>query len=262
MRDRIVKRLAEERTDALESIAIAVSKTTDKARTNGALGNSRLYLSIDEDHKTGVATYIDQCARFIHQVAGSSFLNYQKELCDELNELKRQLMDKMERQHRVKTAFPGNSSRAEQRKRLGPALDNIIKRKLEDFQLGIIEGQKMEPKDAKVTHNTVNIINSNISNAVMTITQSGTDTVSKEVAKKIEEIMNLEEIKALPEATQLEVLDHAEVVVDELNKPILDEGKVLRSLKRLGSFLKNTGTEVAAKFAAELAVAWAKSHGG
>ena len=45
------------------------------------------------------------------------------------------------------------------------------------------------------TQNTVNIINSNISNALVQITQSGKDTISKETALKLQELVNSERSK-------------------------------------------------------------------
>jgi hypothetical protein len=64
------------------------------------------------------------------------------------------------------------------------------------------------------TNNTVNIINSEISNTVLQITQSGRDAISKETAQKLEQLVNSDEIKGFPEPTRLEVLDQ----VTDLNR--------------------------------------------
>ena len=55
------------------------------------------------------------------------------------------------------------------------------------------------------THNTLNIIKSNISNSVVQITQSGKDAISKDTAQKLEKIIISEEIKGLPEEDRLDV---------------------------------------------------------
>jgi len=68
---------------------------------------------------------------------------------------------------------------------LVPAIDKIIKRKVEDFELDYVEeGGGMNA----TTNNTVNIIGSNISNSVMKITQSGKDTISKDTAQALEQL--------------------------------------------------------------------------
>ena len=99
MKELIVKRLKEIRETALGSIALAASKTRAEAITRGALGNSRVYFSIDQNYKDGVAKYIDQSGKFIHQAAGSSFSEHETELRNAANELVRDLMDAMEREH-------------------------------------------------------------------------------------------------------------------------------------------------------------------
>jgi len=141
--------------------------------------------------------------------------------------------------------------------RLEAALDKIIKRKVEDFEWNI-GGKDMT---GGTTQNTVNIINSNISNAVVQITQSGKDTISKETAQSLERVINSDEITALPEETRLDILDQADGVIKELNAPVTDKGKVHRGLKRLGNFMFSVGSKVAADFVAQLAVAYAKVLG-
>ena len=111
------------------------------------------------------------------------------------------------------------------------------------------------------TNNTVNIIGSNISNAVLQITQSGKDAISKDTALKLQELVKFEEIKALPEETRLDVLDQADAVINELSAPVTDDGKVVRGLKRLGKFLSEVASQSVPKLVAELAVAYAKAHG-
>jgi hypothetical protein len=104
---------------------------------------------------------------------------------------------------------------------LEPVLDKLIERKLEDFRLGFIEGKDMNA----TTHNTVNIIKSNISHAVVQITQSGKGAISRDTAQKLEQIINSEEIKGLPEEDRLDVLDQADDVIKELSAPVTDKGK-------------------------------------
>src|SRR5262249_43522640 len=156
---------------------------------------------------------------------GSS-ADYADELRDGGNKLKQEIMAK------VKHEFRGT---------LDLALDKLIKRKVEDFQLGYVEGQEMNT----TTNNSVNIIGSNITNSVMEITQSGKDANSKETAQKLQDIINSEEIRALSEDTRLNVLDQAEEVIKELSAPVTDVGKVHRGLKRLGNFISTVGKKVA-----------------
>jgi hypothetical protein len=85
------------------------------------------------------------------------------------------------------------------------------------------------------THNRVNIINSNISKSVVQITQSGKDAISRDTALKLQELVNSEEIKALPEKTQLDVLDQISDLMKELQAPTTDKGKVHRGLKGLAT---------------------------
>jgi hypothetical protein len=127
---------------------------------------------------------------------------------------------------------------------------------VEDFGLGFVEGKEMNA----TTHNTVTIINSNISKSVVQITQSGKDATWK-IAQKLLEVVNSEEIKALPDETRLDVLDQAEAVIDQLNKPVTDAGKVQRGLKRLGEFISSVASKSVGDIVTQLAVAWAKAQG-
>jgi hypothetical protein len=243
MRDKIIKRLAEYRTEALERIAIAESNTIRDAAKTGNINSGRMYLIINEDNKTGFAEYLDRSVKFIRHVAGSSASQYADELRNAGHTLNEAIIARM----------AGNQLRND----LETALDKLIRRKLEDFEFGYAEGQDMN----STTQNTVNIINSNISNAVIQITQSGKDAISKETAQKLQEIINSDEIKGLPEETRLNVLDHAEAVINELNATTTDKGKVHRGLKRLGTFIKDVASDTIAKIAAELAVAYARANG-
>jgi hypothetical protein len=128
---------------------------------------------------------------------------------------------------------------------------------VEDFGLGFVEGKEMNA----TTHNTVTIINSNISKSVVQITQSGKDATWKEIAQKLLEVVNSEEIKALPDETRLDVLDQAEAVIHQLNKPVTDAGKVQRGLKRLGEFISSVASKSVGDIVTQLAVAWAKAQG-
>ena len=243
MRDRIRERLTEYRSEALGSgsIAIAENKTKSTFGQHGVV-SSRMYLAINKDNETGFAKYMDRSGSFIRHVAPGSWAEYADELRDGGTKLKQEIMAKVKH---------------ELRGQLDPALDKLIKRKVEDFELGYVEGKNMNT----TTHNTVNIINSNISNAVVQITQSGKDAVSKDTAQKLQEIINSEEIKGLPEETQLNVLDQADDVIKELSAPVTDKGKVYRGLKRLGSFISSVASKSVADVAAQLTVAYAKAHG-
>src|SRR5262249_43795950 len=242
MRDRIRERLTEYRTEALERIAVAVNRTQANAAQRGVLTSSMCYLAINEDNKTGFAQYMDQSANFIRQVAPGPWAEYADELRHGGTKLKQEIMAKVKH---------------ELRGQLDPALDKIIKRKVEDFEFGIIEGREMNA----TTSNTVNIIGSNISNAVVQITQSGKDAISKDTAQKLEQLVNSEEIKALPDNDRLDVLDQVSDLIKELQASTTDKGKVHRGLKRLGDFISSVGSKVAATVVAQVAVAYAKAQG-
>jgi hypothetical protein len=242
MRDRIRERLTEYRTEALDSIGVAVNITRSKAAGTGNLYSSRLSLTINDDTKAGFAEYMDRSANFIRHLAPGSWAQYADELRAAGNKLKEEVMA---------------DTKSEFRGQLSEALDKLIKRKVEDFELGYTEGRDMNP----TTNNTVNIINSQISNAVVQITQSGKDAISKDTAQKLKELINSEEIKGLPEETRLDVLDQAEGVIKEQGSPVTDDGKVVRGLKRLGNFISTVASQSVSKVVAELAVAYARAHG-
>jgi L-lactate utilization protein LutC len=228
MRDRIGKRLTEYRAEALDSIASAEAKTKSIHAGRGTSISSMCDRDISEDNKTGVAQYMDQSADFIRHVASGSAAEYADELRDAANKLKQEIM-----------ARTGNQNVKAQ---LDLALDKLVIRKVEDFMFGYAPGKNMNA----TTNNTVNIINSNISNAVVQITQSGKDTISKETAEKLKELLNSEEITGLPEETRLDVLDQADGVIKELGAPVTDDGKVVRGLKRLGKFISDVASKSAA----------------
>jgi len=242
MRDLIRKRLRENRGEALESIAIAINRT--KSKFSGSLTSSRCYLAINKDNEVGLAEYMDRSIHFIRRVASGSWAEYADELWDAGQKLKQEIMDKMAHD-------PGAKMWAEVKGQLDTALDKIIKRKVEDFELDYVEeGRGMNA----TTNNTVNIIGSNISHSVMQITQSGKDTIWKEIAQKLQEVVNSEEIKGLPEQTRLDVLDQAEAVIDQLNKPVTDVGKVQRGLKRLGGFISSVASKSLGEIVTQLAM--------
>jgi hypothetical protein len=242
MRDRIKERLTEYRTEALESIASAESRTKSTHAGRGTLNSSMLHHDINEVNKTGFAEYMDRSVNFIRQVAPGSWAEYADELRDGGNTLKQEIMAKPSDEN-----FKAH---------LDVALDKIIKRKVEDFEWHI-EGKDMNA----TTYNTVNIINSNISKSVLQITQSGKDANSKQTAQKLQEIINSDEIKGLPEESRLDVLDQADDVIRELEAPVTDKGKVHRGLKRLGNFISSVGFKVLAETVARLAAEYAKAHG-
>ena len=164
---------------------------------------------------------------------------YADELRDAANDLKYEIMAKMDRDNFMEWALPGNPERYQLRNELEPALDKLIERKFEDFRLGFIEGKDVNA----TTHNTLNIIKSNISNSVVQITQSGKDAISKDTAQKLEKIIISEEIKGLPEEDRLDVLDQADDVIKELSAPVTDKGKVYRGLKRLARFISSVASQ-------------------
>lgn len=185
---------------------------------------------------------MDRSANFIRHVAPGSWAEYGDELRAAGNKLKEEIMA---------------DTKSEFRDQLGEALDKLIKRKVEDFELGYTEGKNMNA----TTNNTVNIINSNISNAVVQITQSGKDAISKETAQKLKELINSEEITRLPDESRLDVLDQADGVIKELSSPVTDDGKVVRGLRRLGKFISDVASKSAADIIAKLAVAYATATG-
>ena len=109
--------------------------------------------------------------------------------------------------------------------------------------------------------NTINIINSNISHAVLRITQSGKDAISKKTALKLQDLVNSEEIKALPENDRLDILDRVSDLVKELQTPTTDTGKVHGGLKRLGGFVSSKVSKTMTQFVAQAAIAYAIANG-
>jgi hypothetical protein len=248
MRDRIRQRLIEYRDEAHERIDKAVNTTKSKFSGAGRLGSGSYYLAIKEDNKTGFAQYMDRSAEFIRHVAPGSSVEHADELRDGGNKLKQEIIAKVERENSMAAArIPGNPEWVGD---LDLALDKIIKRKVEDFQLGYTEGKDMNA----TTNNTVNIINSNITKSVVQINQSGKDTIWKEIAQKLQEVVNSEDIKGLPEQTRFDVLDQAEEVIDQLNKPVTDVGKVQRGLKRLGGFISSVASRSLGDIVTQLAM--------
>jgi hypothetical protein len=235
MRDRIRERLTEYRNEALERIASAENRTKSTHSGRGTSTSSMCDRDISEDNKAGFADYMDQSADFIRQLARGSGAEYADELRNGANTLKQEIM--------------ARTNNRNVRDQLDPALDKIIKRKVEDFEWNI-EGKEMNA----TTNYTVNIINSNISKSVVQITQSGKDPTLKEIAQKLLDVVNSEEIKGLPDETRLEVLDQAEAVVDQLNKPVTDVGKVQRGLKRLSKFISSVASKSLAEIVTQLAM--------
>ena len=255
MRERIRARLREHRTRALLSIVAAVNKTRSEFSGAGRLNSHGYYRSINKNNEDGFATYMDQSANFIRQVAPGSSAEYVDELWDGGHKLKQEIMAKMDRENSM---TPGNSIAVQLRNDLDAALDKLIERKVEDFELGITEGREM---NTTTITNNINIIGSNISNSVLQITQSGKDAISKETALKLQELVSSDEIKALPEKDRLDVLDQVSDLIKELQASTTDKGKVHRGLKRLAGFISSVASSSIAEIVAQAAVAWAAANG-
>src|SRR6516162_4656745 len=124
MRNLIRKRLTEYRIDALDNISVAANNTKANFANHGALNSDRLYLFINEHNKTGFAQYIDRSANFIRYVAGLSASQYADELRNAANDLKYEIMAKMDRDNFMEWALPGNPERYQLRNELELALTN------------------------------------------------------------------------------------------------------------------------------------------
>jgi hypothetical protein len=229
----------------------AVNKTKSKFSGAGRLNSHGYYRSINENNEAGFAQYMDRSAKFIRQAAPGSSAEYVDELWDGGHKLKQEIMAKMDRENSM---TPGNSIAVQLRNDLDATLDKLIERKVEDFELGIMEGREM---NATSTTNNINIIGSNISNSVLQITQSGKDAISKETALKLQELVSSDEIKALPEKDRLDVLDQVSDLIKELQASTTDKGRVHRGLIRLGKFMSSVASKTVAEIATKLAVAWA-----
>src|SRR5262245_37019384 len=129
MRERIRKRLKDYRADALQSIGV-------RAIGSGNLGNSRLSLTINDDTKAEFAEYMDQSIKFIRQVAPGSSAEYVDELWDGGQKLKQEIIAKTDHD----LAISGNSMAVLLRNELEAALDGLIERKVEDFEIGFVKG--------------------------------------------------------------------------------------------------------------------------
>jgi hypothetical protein len=256
MRDLIRKRLTEYREEAHERIGKAVNLTKSRFSGAGRLGSGAYSLAIKDDNKTGFAQYMDRSAEFIRHVVPGSSVEYADELRDGGNKLKQEIIAKMERENSMQRALPGNSERVQLSNELEPALDKIIERKIEDFELEYNEGKDMNA----TIHNEVNIINSEISNAVVQITQSGRDATSKDTAQKLGQLVNSDQFKELPEQIRLEVLDQVTDLIKELKGPT-NTGKVHRGLKRVAGFLQSVAANTMADTVAQMAVAYATAYG-
>jgi len=252
MRDRIREQLTEYRTEALRSIVDAVNRTKSKASEAGRMNSHAYYRAINEDSKAGFAQYMDQSADYIRQVAPASWAEYSDELRDGGNKLKQEIMAEIDHD----LAASRHSIGAQFRTELKAALDKLIKRKVEDFELSFVEGG-----DLNAITNTVNIFHSNISNTVVQITQSGKDSISKETALKLQELVKSNEIEALPESARLDVLDQVDGILNELNALTTDKGIVHGALKRLGGFVSSVGSSSIAETIAQAALAYATFYG-
>src|SRR5262245_23962421 len=235
MRDVIRQQLTEYRAEALKRIAKAEDKTRSIHAQNGTSFSSMCVRAINEDNEFGLAAYMAQSIAFIRHVAPGSSAQYADELRDAGNKLKQEIIAKPDKA------------------RLGEALDKLINRKVEDFELGSVEGQEMNT----TTNNSVNIIGSNISNFVVQIAQSAKHAIFRDTAQQLEQLVNSKEIKALPESDRLDVHDQVTDLVKELHASATDKGKVHRGLNRLGGFLLGSvSAKVAAEIVTKLAVAW------
>jgi hypothetical protein len=136
MRERIRKRLREYRAGALDGIGIAVNRTKSKFSGPGRTNSHDWYRAINKDNEAGFAEYMDQSVKFIRQVAPGSAAEYVDELYDGGQKLKREIMAKTDH-----VAASGNAIAIQLRNELEAALDELIERKVEDFEIGFVEGK-------------------------------------------------------------------------------------------------------------------------
>ena len=132
MRERIRKQLKEYRAEALQSIGIAVNRTRSQLSSKGRTNSHAWYRAINKDNEAGFKKYMDQSAKFIRQMAPGSSAEYVDELWDGGQKLKREIMAKTDH-----VAASENSIAVQLRTELEAVLDQLIERKVEDFELGI-----------------------------------------------------------------------------------------------------------------------------
>jgi len=132
MRERIRKRLREYRADAIQSIGVAVNRTRSQLSSKGRTNSHAWYRAINKDNEAGFKKYMDQSAKFIRQMAPGSSAEYVDELWDGGQKLKREIMAKTDH-----VAASENSIAVQLRTELEAVLDQLIERKVEDFELGI-----------------------------------------------------------------------------------------------------------------------------
>jgi hypothetical protein len=242
MRDVIRQQLTEYRAEALERIGDVVNRTKSKASETSRTNSPAYYRAINEDNKAGLAQYMDRSADYICQVAPGTGAEYADELRDGGNKLKQEIMAKVADDLAAASQF---------RTELRAALDKLIKHKVEDFEFDIMEAKGMTPT-------TQNTANSTISDAVVVQTAySDKDTISKDTARKLLELVNSDEIKALPENDRSHVLDQVSDLLKELEASTTDTGKVHQGLKRLGDLLSQVASNTAAETVAQAAIAYA-----
>jgi hypothetical protein len=84
---------------------------------------------------------MDRSGDFIRHEAPGSWAEYADELRDGGNKLKQEIVAKMDRENHLAGALLENSTRVRFRNELDKALDKLIKRKVEDFERGYMEGK-------------------------------------------------------------------------------------------------------------------------
>jgi hypothetical protein len=127
MRERIRARLKQYRAEAVDSIGAAVNRTKSTFSGVGRTNGGAYYLAINKDNEVGLANYMDRSAAFIRQIAPGSSAEYVDELWDGGDKLKQEIMAKQ----------PDSAFKVQ----LDETLDKLIKRKVEDFEVGLAEGK-------------------------------------------------------------------------------------------------------------------------
>ncbi|GJE41605.1 hypothetical protein [Methylobacterium soli] len=224
----------------------------------GALGNSRLQLTLNEDAERifiaevrGAAAYLWHALDALAESKTALLLAFAEGLRDEI--LGRRASDDA-----AAAAFGQSKWKATCRSKLRDRLTAQTNALMFDFGNGIVGSQLMK----RLPQNVVNIQNSIFTDSPVSINQSLTfDEKRAEITRALQDIARSDEFRGLPENHKSKLSGLTDEALTQIAKSPPDASRINRKLKQLQGFAGNIGAVAASKAIADLIVKAASLFG-
>ena len=242
-------RLERMRAEALQCVLKSGSARTAEAALVGALSNSRLQLTLNEDAERIFVAETRAAAAYLWYALGDLAEGKLELLSVFAEGLRDDIIARRANANAAAAAFGQRGWKAKCCSNLHERLTALTHSLKFDFENGIVGDQLMK----RPPQNIVNISNSNIFDSPFSITQSLTlSELRNELARDIRALASEDEFRDLSIDQKSELNDLTDEALTQIAKSPPDASRVVRKLKQIQGFASNVGAAAASKAIADL----------